>query len=229
MRPRGLAFVLGFAASVSFVTACKVEPAGDDELGHASSSTTSTESTESTGESSSGESSSETDDCIPTALGCECGQDESCAPGLACVAGVCEFVGFECEPGTLECACLPDATCAEDWLTCEDGICDYTCTLGQAGCECLPTGCDEGLECIEGECWLPSAYPNCGWHDDANWFACGSAVVPPWIPSGCPEWVELVVGDPCISVSTAGCCDLDGNNWWCEGGVLAFDDCSDAP
>ena len=100
-----------------------------------------------------------------------------------------------------------------------------------AGCACSPTGCAVGLECIAGECWSQSPYPNCGWNDEHDWYACGSSVAFPWGGLACPE-TELVAGMPCPidpGVYTTGCCDTNGNNWWCEGGVLAFDDCSDAP
>jgi hypothetical protein len=214
------------------VLACRVEPSGDDELADAGSTDTAIVEGESSGEAggeTGGEASGETDDCITGSLGCVCGEDQSCAVGLECIAGVCEFLG--CEPGIYACSCLPDGTCAEDWLVCEAGVCEYSCTLGSAGCECSPDGCAVDLECIEGECWTPSPHPNCGLDEAQGWYACGFAVMYPWSTIDCPL-AELVVGAPCPDepwVFTEGCCDANGNNWWCEGGVLAFDDCSDEP
>lgn len=227
MRRLGLAWlVLGLLPLVLPTLACEVEPSGDDEIAETSSTTagvTTSDESESSGERG------ETDDCITGSLGCTCAADQTCAVGLVCVAGVCEFQG--CEPGSYGCSCLPDATCSEDWMQCEAGVCEYGCSLGSAGCACSPTGCAVGLECIAGECWAQSPYPNCGWDDEHDWYACGSSVAFPWGGLACPE-TELVAGMPCPidpGVYTTGCCDTNGNNWWCEGGVLAFDDCSDAP
>ena len=89
--------------------------------------------------------------CDLGSLGCQCNDDDTCSPGLACVEGFC--VGDETvQDRTAD----PDATCytpCTDNLVDSDGDSTY-CDDG------LVEGCTDGLECNMGSCVTAGSDPD---------------------------------------------------------------------
>lgn len=157
-------------------------------------------------------------DCTPGAFGCICGEGDTCSPDLACMDGICTF--SDCTDGYDGCPCAEGGVC-NDGLFCIDDTCG--CMPGTLGCDCVDDNeCSAGgLSCIDGECWLPSEYPNCGWNKAQGYYFCGFNIAHPDWPIDCPAG-ELMNGLPCLDGLTfEGCCGVDGSTWWCQDGVIA--------
>jgi len=191
---------------------------GGGETGSEESESTST-STTSTSESDSSSETAQIPDCTPGAFGCTCAEGDACSPDLACVDGMCTF--SDCSPGYYGCPCDAGDAC-NDGLFCVEGTC-FDCLPGELGCQCNAGSCDNGIECLNGECWLPSPYPNCGWIDGNDYYYCGSNIATPEHPIECPPM--LVAGEPCPpDLDFIGCCDEMGA-WWCQDGMIATQPC----
>lgn len=88
--------------------------------------------------------------------GCEPGTLEcTCGPEQSCAEGRCaEGACVACPEGTLRCACDAQGACAQG-LACLDDLCvedSDSCPPGEAGCPCDQGGCGEGLTCMDSSC-----------------------------------------------------------------------------
>lgn len=77
----------------------------------------------------------------------------------ASVEGRAETTGADCQPGSEDCYCRPDATC-DLGLRCELDTC-ISCPRGTFACPCRDAAhedaCDEGMMCFSGLCAPPPA------------------------------------------------------------------------